>query len=172
MGRQINFYFDEGDEKEFLKLPQLKDITFLKFRETNSPKYEEISLTRFSEILDATLQTFICFRSDLGDLTYREITGRGLFYISGYDNPVIEFSRGGYRPLLNRLVSGRLWYQHKYWTKDEDGHDVIREKSKELERLYNSLNRWIKKYCTRLQNGNYIGPHAMELYKKGAELSP
>ena len=171
MGRQIGFYFDKKDEKEFLELPQFKEIAFLKFREMKSPQYDEIRLEKFSIISDAQSQTIMCSKSDLNNLAYREIGG-GLYYIDAHDSPVIEFSRSGYKAELNRLISGRLWYQHKYWSKDKHGNDVILEKSKELEKLYNSLARWIRKHCTRLPNGNYIAPHAMELYKSGVELSP
>ena len=143
----------------------------MKFREMKSPRYEEAHLETFAKKPEALSQSFMSFRSDLRQLKYREIKDSGLFYIDGYESPVIEFSRSGYKPELNLIVSGRLWYQHKYWTKDENGQDIIREKSKELERLYSSLVRWIKKHCTRLPNGNYIGPHAAELHERGAKLS-
>jgi len=73
---------------------------------------------------------------------------------------------------INPLVSGRFWYEHKYWDKDKDGRDILVAKDEELKLLYERLARWIKKYCKRLPNGNYIAPLAAELYSKGAELSP
>jgi len=172
MGRQINFYFDEKDEQEFLKLHQLNDIVFLKFRNMKSPQYEEIQLGSPVHVSDSDSQTYMCFRHDLNNIEYQDYDDGKLFYIKGVTSPVIEFSRSRYRQNLNLLGSGRLWYEHKYWAKDEDGNDVLLEKSKELEKLYNSLARWIRKHCTRLDNGNYIAPHAMELYKNGAEISP
>lgn len=171
MGRQIEFYFDDGDEREFIKLAQFKDVVFLKFREMEFRKYEECLDIKKKAYSEASWnQTCICIERDLKSV---KLLGKdGNFFVDLHVSPVIEFSRSGYKPELNRLISGRLWYQHKYWAKDENGHDVLMEKSKELEKLYNSLVRWIKKYCKRLPNGNYIGPHAMVLYKNGTELSP
>ena len=128
-----------------------------------------VKIEEFSEISNVQSQMLICFMTDLDKIIY----GRAdQYYVNIIVSPVIEFSRSGHNPNLNRLISGRLWYQHKYWTKDKKGNDILLEKSQELEKLYNSLARWIKKYCKLLPNTNYIGPHAMELYKNGAELSP
>jgi hypothetical protein len=170
MGRQIGFYFDDIDEKEFLKLSQLQDIVFLRFREMKCPECEEVDIVKYSRTSYDQTQIMICEKDDSKNVAFLE--GGGTYMIDNHDSPVIEFSRSGYLPRKNLLVSGRLWYQHKYWTKDENGDDIIKEKSKELERLYNSLARWIRKHCTRLPNGNYIASHAMELHRSGAELSP
>ena len=170
MGRQIRFYFVDSDEREFLILPQFEDAVFLKFRELESAQCElycDINEKARSGI--SQNQTCICIKRDMANVKFLGREGR--FLLDNYESPVIEFSRSGYKPELNLIVSGRLWYQHKYWTKDENGQDIIREKSKELERLYNSLVRWIKKHCTRLPNGNYIARHAMELHERGAKLS-
>ncbi len=172
MGRQVGFYFTDRDEEEFLELSQLQGVVLLRSRQLASPLCEEVQLKPFQLTSNSDSQTLACFVSDKKELTFREIEGRGSFYIDDCVSPVIEFSRSGYRPDLNMIISGRLWYEHKYWTKDEDGNDVLREKSKELEKLYNSLARWIRKHCTRLPNGNYIAPHAQELHENGADLSP
>jgi len=173
MGRQIELYFNEDDEKEFLNLHQFEEVVFLKFREMIAPKYElynDIKKTAWIETRNT--QTFICRKSDLEILEYQSVftSGRNLFYIDSDCSPVIEFSRSGYIPDTNNLIGGRLWYEHKYWAKDQDGNDVLKEKSKELEKLYESLARWIRKYCKRLPDGRYIGPGAMKLHNQGARL--
>jgi hypothetical protein len=130
--------------------------------------YSKMHLEARSETKDT--QSLICMPSDLNSVQYIKFEGEEKYFVDVACSPVVEFSRSGYDAESNTLVSGRLWYEHKCWTKDEDGNDILVEKSKELEKLYNSLARWIRKYCTRLPNGNYIGPHAMELYRKGAKL--
>ena len=173
MGRQVNFYFDDKDENIFLNLPQLKDVTFLRFDNVNRPQnyiYDEFDLNPQLEALHS--QTCICLKIDLDIVKYSEIERGKAYFINDIVSPVIEYTRSGFDYNLNLLVSGRLWFQMKYWAEDEEGNDVLLSKSKELERLYNNLAGWIRRYCKRLPNGNYIGPHAMELYKKGAELSP
>jgi hypothetical protein len=171
MGKQIRFYFDDRDEREFLGLPQFQNVAFLKFREmatTECEEYQELDRKAHSATLRD--QTCICLKDDL-DLII--IVGEiDNYFIDVHDSPVIEFTRSGYLPKKNLIVSGRLWYQHKYWTKDETGDDVLLEKSKEIEKLYNSLARWIRKHCTLLPNTNYIASHALELYKRDVELSP
>ena len=172
MGRQINFYFAGEDEAHFLRHPNLKGVTYLK-SDVQRPENKPFDL--FHEEPDTTSsasQVYICLKPYLSDVTYREVETRGYYYLKSLDSPVIEFCRSGLNLATNTLVSGRIWYEHKYWDKDDDGNDVLLEKPEELQRLYNSLVRWIRKYCTRLPNGNYIGPHAMEIYKRGSKLSP
>ena len=113
----------------------------------------------------------LCEASSIGNLRYREIPGRG-YYISSTTNPVIELSRAFYNPSTNRLISGRLWFEPKYWDKTESGEDVLVTKDKSLESLYESLAGWLRKHYAKLPNDNLIGPHAHELLKAGAELSP
>ena len=170
MGRQLGFYFGDNDEKQFLEFVRANDVVFLRHcvKEAKNEVYNEFNIN--PAINQSIAQSYICFQAELECIRYIGSKEIGFFLIDIHDSPVIEYDRSGLKSDSNLLISGRLWYQHKYWTKDESGHDIIREKSKELEKLYNSLTRWIKKYCTRLPNGNYIGPHAMELYKNGAKL--
>jgi hypothetical protein len=170
MGRQIEFYFSEDDEQEFLRQIESAEITFLRFRELVSVRYEEVRLAEFSETSGSEQQVLICHRSDLECLKYWG-SASDMYMVNILDSPVIEFSRSGLTRDSNRLLSGRLYYEHRYWTKDAAGNDVIMEKSEELEKLYSRLVRWIKKYCKRLPGGYYIGPHAMKLHQNGAELS-
>ena len=172
MGRQINFYFDSNDEKDFLKLIYDNDIVFLR-RRYKREKVETYNEFHINPAEDLTIsQTYICYQTNINDVSFLSDKENSIVIIDSLYSPVIEFDRSRFDSKSNLLVSGRLWYEHKYWTKDEQGNSILKEKSKELERLYNSLARWIRKHCTRLDNGNYIAPHAMELYKNGAQISP
>ena len=171
MGRQINFYFVKDDELKFLARCTENNVTFLQWdvelpQNTEYSCFEQLPYDR-----DVKKQLFICLRSDLPNIKYKEIESKW-FYIDSTTSPVIEFTRSGIIPMKNILVSGRLWFEMKYWDKDKNGNSILVTKDKKLEELYNSLAKWIRKYCMRLPNGNYIGPHAMELYKNGATLSP
>jgi len=171
MGRQIGFYFGDKDEKEFLEVVNTNDVVFLRdqFKRKKIEFYKEFNIN--PAVNQSKCQAYICFRSDLKSVGFFGDYKAGIILLDIFKSPVIEFERSGLKPDINLLISGRLWYEHKYWTEDKDGNDVLLEKSKELERLYNSLARWIRKHCTRLDDGYYIAPHAMELHKKGAKLS-
>jgi hypothetical protein len=171
MGRQIRFYFVCEDEANLIMEALGGDTVLLAdyVRSLRSGARTEIGADAIG--VQVAGMVHICFKSDLGRVRYVS-TGRGdEYFLESYDSFVIEYLRCGLDAETNRLVPGRLWYQHRYWTKDETGKDVVREKSEELERLYNRLIRRIKKYCKRLPDGYYIGPHAMELHQNGAELS-
>lgn len=173
MGKQVNFFFVEEDEKEFLKRLNGEDIVLLK-KNTEQPRneiYDEFHLSPNKEASQS--QSYICLKTYLSEVKYEAVEEHGYFYIESFASPVIEFSRSGLNPESDILVSGRIYYQHTYWDEDENGNDILLEKPEEPEKLYNRLARWIRKYCKRLPNDyRYIGPHALELYKKGARLSP
>jgi hypothetical protein len=172
MGKQVNFYFDRPDEARFLSQRGLSKVEFL-VSDVDSP---EVKLSDvFREELDtssSSSQVYICLRSYFSSVVYQRVEERGYSYLDPFASPVIEYTRSGLNTVRNVLIAGRIWYEHKYWDKDDDGNDVLVEKPERLLRLFNSLARWIREYCTRLPNGMYIGPHAMELHKKGAKLSP
>ena len=173
MGRQIGFYFSHEDEEIFLK-EKLSDLDIV-FISPNSEQnhykiYEYINIELFTK--DFTSQTFMCFRDDLHEIKMSEIERNEYYRIREIVSPVIEFDRSGYLKAKNILVSGRIWFELKYWDEDENGNDILRTKSDKLLKLYNSLERWIRRYCKRLPNGNYIAPNAEKLLKEtGAELS-
>jgi hypothetical protein len=171
MGKQINFYFGSRDELEFLDCRFLNEAVFISHESsTNSIEmYNEFQLN--PTIREVYSQLNICRPSYFEQIKFREVPTQEIYFIDPYDNPVIEFIRSGYKEDLNLLISGRLWYQHKYWGKDRIGKSVILTKSEELNKLYNSLAGWIRRHSTPLPNGRYIGPHAKELLEKGAELS-
>ena len=172
MGRQVNFYFVEEDERRFLDRLDVEAVTFLRadtYEEPIHKIYDEFQLKARSE--SSHSQTLICRTCDLCRLRFRKITGKR-YYIDGDRSPVIEFIRSGYLAESNILVWGRIWYEHKYWDRDKRGTSILVAKEDELRRLYERLARWIRKHCKRLPNGNYIAPHAAELHAKGAKLSP
>lgn len=177
MARQLGFYFTNLDESEFLSRSPLSDTGVLFLRnDLDSPKHEiynQFDQLAYDETNDT--QIFLCYKEDLSGVLLNRVkiknTNKWLYYIDGTASPVIEYFRSGYNRGTNIIVAGRLWYEHKYWAKDEGSNSILVEKDKRLEMFYNSLVRWIKQYCTRLPNGNYIGPHAQKLYEAGAGLS-
>lgn len=172
MGRQINFYLAANDERELLNAEFLKYVEFIR-RDVPSPRSQRYADFEFSPYDDGIYsQLYICFERDIDRIEFRKLEAKNLFYVDSTISPVIEFIRSGYKKEENLLISGRFWIEMKYWDKDEQGNSVLITKGKELEKLYTDLAKWVRKYCTRLPNGNYIGPHALEAYKKGAKLSP
>lgn len=71
------------------------------------------------------------------------------------DNP--NYIKNGYE-------HGRLWYAPEYY--DDSGEKI--HKSKELDTLYNALNRYIRKnYRISKTKFGYIGPDAYQRYLEG-----
>jgi hypothetical protein len=161
MGRQIIFHFVNLDEREFIKFLAFGDVAFVKWDGSEFKVLAEYNLPE-----GYPFQLFIVRLSEIDNIKFLNDTT-----INSATSPVIEFTRSYYMEELNRLISGRLWFEKRYWTKSSDGTDILMEKSEALQKLYDSLAKWIKKYCERLPNGRYIGPHAKELLEKGAELS-
>lgn len=170
MGRQIGFYFSDSDEKTFLSLKQLDRVVFLELGMLRAPLAIPYEGFHTSVTVPRRWQAAICSDQEFGRLRF--IGGNGVFSIDDVVSAIIEFTRSYYSREEDTLMSGRLWYEHKYWDKDEQGRDVLREKSPELKKLYESLARWIRSHCKRLPNGNYIGEHAQKLLEAGARLSP
>ena len=173
MGRQVNFYFVEEDEQSFLQILEHEEVIFLRDDDHEWPSHRFYGEFRLQPRDGAAhSQTLMCRKCDLKHLRFSRIATTERYYIDSICSYVIEFTRSGYREVSNTLVSGRIWYEHTFWDKDSEGRDILVAKDEELKKLYERLARWIKKYCKRLPNGNYIAPHATELYAKGAELSP
>ena len=171
MGRQINFYLHNEDERNLLESGVFSNIVFLN-RLTDNPKnnvYKEFHLIPREQTKNT--QLYVCLEEDLDNIVYMPINSSDLYFVEPTLSHVIEFIRSGLNPEKNILVSGRFWYEHKYWTKNENGEYILVEKSKELEKLYNNLAGWIRRHCDRMENGNYIGPNAKDVHKKGTRLS-
>jgi hypothetical protein len=173
MGRQIRFYFVEQDEGGFLEFLNKEDIIYLR-RDHSEERayrvYDEFQLNPRTEASHS--QTLVCRTCDIDRLRFLPRRRSDMYFIDCGRSPVIEFSRSGFHAEAGILVSGRLWYEHKYWDKDAQGNAVVVAKGEDLKKLYERLARWIKKHGKRLPNGNYIAPHAADLHAQGAELSP
>jgi|WetSurMetagenome_2_1015567.scaffolds.fasta_scaffold278162_1 hypothetical protein len=161
MGGQIIFHFVNLDEREFNKFLAFKDVVFVKW---DGSIFR--GLTDYNLPDGYPFQLFIVRLSDIDNI---KIWKEGIINLS--DSPVIEFTRSYYDKEVNLLISGRLWFEKRYLTKSPDGRDILMEKGEALQKLYDSLAKWIKKYCERLPNGRYIGQHAKDYLEKGAKLS-
>lgn len=172
MGRQINFYLERQDEQVLLNTELLSHVESIKcyVSKPRSEHYTDFESDPYAKGIYP--QLYICLKRDFDNIVYEKLEAKNLYYVDSTRSQVIEFIRSGYKREENLLISGRFWMEMKYWDKDIKGNPVIITKRKELEELYSSLARWIRKYCTKLPNGNYIGRHAMELYGKGVKLSP
>lgn len=173
MGRQVNFYFAKSDEEAFLTAPAMRDTVLVNLRSEGEPS-PSVVVQLWERCYSDTrvLQACVTPAGFLSGIRYLSVPSIGRYLVDTDCSPVIEYSRSGLNAELNLLVSGRLWYQEKYWDRDENGNDVLMQKDPSLTKLYNTLSGWIKRHCKRLPNGLYIGPGALELYEKGASLSP
>jgi hydroxymethylpyrimidine pyrophosphatase-like HAD family hydrolase len=164
MGKQINFYMAEETEAKFIDFVISTGGKVLFKGDNDKPIY----LTSLPK--DDWYQLYL-YKEEFGQLTLRPISDNK-YYIDSINSPVIEFSRTYKREIgKNKEISrGRIWVEMKFWNEQEE----LEEKTKELEKWYGTLNRWIKKNVDRVDeiiNGHkyitYVSPSLKELMSKG-----
>lgn len=168
MGKQINFYMDEETELRFVDFFTSTGGELLFEGDNLKP----ISITTLPKPFSGKgwFRLYL-YKQEFGELVTRRLENGG-FYIDSITSPVIEFSRTVKREIgKNREISsGRIWVELKYWNEREE----LIEKTKELDKWYGILNRWIKKNVDRVEeviNGHkyikYVSPSLRELLNKG-----
>lgn len=85
------------------------------------------------------------YKTEFGHIRFDETPTAGIKYISGIENPVIEFIRSTVREEQKEIGRGRLWVEMKYW-EERNGEDELVEKPKALDDWYKVLSKWIRKH--------------------------
>ncbi|MCL6591888.1 MAG: hypothetical protein K6U80_18300 [Firmicutes bacterium] len=148
MGRQINFFMTEQDERRFIEeFIKVNDLLMLKML-TNDGKIEYINYE--DKIED--LQLYIAAK-------HSKIIVSPIGVVDS-SSEVIEFSRSW--PEKEKILrSGRLWVNSQYWTKD----GVLTKQPEWLMQIFNKAVKWIKKNYRRSKDEHYyIGEDAYRLY--------
>lgn len=163
MGKQINFYMDHIDEREFLDTIFQNDPVLVIVGERNTqemfPKFDSIEEVANFEDTEKYYR-FHLLRKDISqDLKVKKYTS--YYYAEPFHSLAIEFSRS--KSFGVELQSGRLYISPADWW--DNGLD--QKKIKGIVRWYDQLARWIKKYYKKIPNDfRYIGPHTLEQYKQ------
>lgn len=151
MGRQVNFYMTEIDERVFLQ-EIIKNNQIILDEKGKILSLEEA-------IQPSNYQLWIADKS--GDLQFS--TGG---FINSSFSEAIEYSRC---EKVNdyALDHGRIWAEFRYY---DDNANIVK-KSLEFEKLYQTYAKWLKKNMKLSTNKSfYIGKDAYEQYKKGLKM--
>jgi hypothetical protein len=156
VGKQISFFMDQNDEKEFVDFVYLNADILIKEKTLE----ERVQAVRPTDVLNDT-KDYI-YNPCLKIVTDEQSRIHYLFA------EAIEYCRTEIR---NRTMEpGRLWIEMKYWTV-EDGKDVLATKTLDLDKKYKLYKMYItKKFQLSKDKFAYIGPGAYELYKQGWKM--
>jgi|GEM_PF-3523611 len=159
MGRQIGFLMEKTDEDAFWEFL----CSDPKIWAMNPPFKENkcVKLKKLPDLAKPWGRSIVIWHEDLCDediLKYIET--QGYWLINKGAKEVIEFLRSRwYRKEDQSLGGGRLWYERFRY--DEDGNKVL--KNPALDRLYDTLAKWIRKHGTlHKPSGDYYLPEAKE----------
>lgn len=175
MGKQVNFYMLEEDEKEFVEF-------VLSDRETIILGFG--SLQERLPILDClpVEDSFPVWRAQVyfwrhgyplftryGVMRAGPLQGQGVYLVDSSQSSVIEFSRSLLLPDENMLARGRIWAEMRRLEGDRFVY-----KGEEFEEWYDSIASWIRKRYRRIGTRPYfyIGPQAYSWYQAGGKLQP
>jgi len=156
---------DSEDEKLFLGLFNLNEVEFLKSGFMKQPTYEIYDKFDDPNAQPPYSKVYICFKKDLNRITFDKVED-GSYWMSGTINPVIEFIRSRPDRETKKWISGRIWFEFKYWVKDENGKAVLLQKDDALKKLYEKLERWIRKHFRKDSLDYYVGPHLSLRFKE------
>jgi hypothetical protein len=165
MGKQVNFYMTEEDEREFLEFVH---------SDRNVAVFMGVQQTAEIAVLDElpTSDTSGWFQLWLWDRDHsptpvlRYVQQQGHYCVDRFESEVIEFDRS----ILDegRLVRGRIWAEMNGWRHD-DPASVIK-KSEAFSKWFDRLGNWIKRRSTRDSVGDFLLPGATQFSKQGGQL--
>ena len=180
MGRQIRFFATPTDYRELLESAFSKKC-FVLDREAKKTSFECISNESQKrlyvvdpQLYIATEKSNIIMYSERGGINpifsdVIEVANCHLSYdsflkrkemLKSADN-ILSFCISD-DATQNRYEHGRLWYETSYY----DNDDTLVRKNNDIEKVYSSLVREIRKKSKKSNNGSfYILPNAYKLYK-------
>ncbi len=161
MGRQIELYMTEEDEKEFVEFVMSTGKIEIMTEDMKSRDERWEAIPPWTE--DGRHSDVFFHNTEIpGDLFYLYDQVKDAFSISTSESPVIEFTRSKQR--VDDLMSGRLYAVFKACSFDAEAYVP---KDPAFNKWYEKIMRWIKRRYQRLEWNTYAGPKAMELKKRG-----
>ena len=147
LGRQVNFFFSQEDEKEFIS-------------KTVEGTFQVMDLTGY--IIENPCE------SKLNRLVFALPESRLIYdghILNTDESEVIIYSRCTMEDgAMNR---GRIWAEFIIWNSDDE---KVR-KSENFEKAYSKMARWIKKNSRINEKKiHYIGSDAYHMYKNGTRM--
>lgn len=175
MGKQVNFYMLEEDEKEFVEFVLGDGKTVILGHGSLQEVPPILGRLPIEDPSPPLFRNYVYFWKPGYPLFMRYIVmkagplqGQGVYLVDDLTSSVIEFSRSFFSPIReNSLTRGRIWAEMRYW----EGNNLI-YKGEEFERWYDSIARWLRKRYQKIGSKPYfyIGPHAYRWYQAGGNL--
>ena len=164
MGKQVNFYMDERDEREFVTFVLSDPGTRLCLHDSQTGALQYIANLDDHALSPLTpLDLWHSAKSPPPILVYLE--NRKGYYIDRLQSEVIEFSRCHLKG--QTLTRGRLWMDRRKL--NTDATDFLK-KSDAFDKWYQNLANRIRKLGQRNAAGNYVWPGAAEHVAAGGFL--
>jgi len=173
MGKQVNFYMLEEDEKKFVEFvlsdgktvilatDSLQETPYIlnHLPEEDSPPIYRIQVLFWRPGYPLFIKSVVMKEGPL--------QGKVVYYVDRLQSSVIEFSRSLLRPDENLLTRGRIWAEMRRLEGDRFVY-----KGEEFEEWYDTIAAWIRRRYRKigLRPYFYIGPQAYSWYQAGGKL--
>jgi hypothetical protein len=175
MGKQVNFYMLEEDEREFVEfvLSERKTVILGAGSQQEMPPIldglpVEDSPTIWRNTVFFWRPSYPLFTRHVV-MKVGPLQGQGVYYIDFLRSSVIEFGRSLLLPDENLLTRGRIWAEMRRLEGDKFVH-----KGEEFEKWYDTIAAWIRKRYRKVGTKPYfyIGPRAYSWHQAGGRLQP
>jgi hypothetical protein len=166
MGKQVNFYMTDDDEREVVAFVRASgNIAIFKSVQTSPEILELVEMPPRGEPFWFALYLWNKDVSPIPKLNY--IKEQDYYAVEEMESEVIQFHRCGMD--AGRLVRGRLWAQMSYWRLTDNSPAVV-NKSDAFSAWYERLANWIKRHSTRNDRGEFVMPGAARFVEQGGML--
>ncbi|MDP4202817.1 MAG: hypothetical protein Q8861_08990 [Bacteroidota bacterium] len=168
MGRQINFFLNVDDQKDFDDfLRTFDDVCFLSyFNESNTPTIIDDTIIR--DQLKEGHRVYLVRKQDLENIKFEFIEKSNCWLIADLPSPVLHFDRCVSHN--NELRNGRLYFEPKYVENlqlVEKSVDFI----KWSDSIISKARRYFKQYKVKYESSSYeytayFGVNALKLIEE------
>lgn len=165
MGKQVNFYMTDDDERKFVEFVR-SDRNVVIFNSVQTTT-EIIALSELP-----TSETPGWFSLCLWDKdhcpppTLNYIKEQNYFSVDRFASEVIHFHRCGMDE--GRLVRGRIWAEMSGWRREDPATTI--NKSDAFSAWYERLANWIKRHSTRNDRSEFVMPGAARFAEQGGVM--
>lgn len=159
MGKQINFYMDNDDERAFIEYLVTKhDAVFI----SNTSTLILDSPPELKNVSDFRTRCYITKKKFLPLVDFFDFELNGGAYINFYSSYAIEYTRCPRKEGV--IFSGRVWGEVLYYTDIKKSTARLLEKEVEYTKMLYSIIGWIGRRYTApsVAEGFYIGPGALK----------
>lgn len=165
MGKQVNFYMTDDDEREFVEFARSStDVVIFMDVQTS----EDIAILGNLPTPETPGWFGLCLWnkecSPPPKLKY--IKEQCYYSVDKLESEVVEFHRSHMNE--GRLVRGRIFAEMSYWRLSDKPPTVVK-KSEAFVKWYDRLANWIKRRSTRNAVGDFMLPGAAIFAAKGGQ---